>query len=86
MDLDFQQVPEVQGVLENLNSPMVRGYRRDQTNQVSLMDLESRRVLVDLGFQMAPTDLQRKIIYEYYIWVVYSGPVSFGLVWSGLVT
>lgn len=53
----FQQALEVQGALENLNYPMVRGDPRVQTNQVSLMDLKSRRVLVVQGFQVAPTDL-----------------------------
>lgn len=55
--LHFRQVLEVQVVLGNLNFPMVRGHRRDQTNQVRLVDRESRRVLVDQGFQLLLTDL-----------------------------
>jgi len=55
--LNLRKVLEVQVVLENLNFPMVRGHRRDQTDQVRLMDLENRRVLVDQGFQLNPTDL-----------------------------
>lgn len=53
----FQQALKVQVALENLNSPLVRGDPRVQTNQVSLMDLENRRVLVVQGFQVDPTDL-----------------------------